>query len=82
MGSEISEPQKLDTPANDAHLAQLVRGALGRRWGGTSGINVISCSFVVTLHGTVGSVEEKCEVEEIVKSVAGVRDVTSRLRIS
>ncbi|HEX6711687.1 MAG TPA: hypothetical protein VF068_15255 [Rubrobacter sp.] len=44
---------------NDALLVQLVRGALGRRWRGTSGINVSSCSFVVTLHGTVGSVEER-----------------------
>jgi len=82
MGRATSEPPRVDTPASDAHLAQLVRGALGRRPRGTSGINVSSCAFVVTLHGTVGNAEDKSEVEEIVKSVGGVEGVTSKLRIA
>ena len=77
-----SEAVNDDLPANDALLAQLVRGALGRRWRGTSGINVSSCSFVVTLHGTVGSVEEREDVETVVREVPGVEDVTNRLRVT
>ena len=69
-------------PANDALLAQLVRGALGRRWRGTSGINVSSCSSVVTLHGTVRSVEEREDVETFVRAVPGVEDVMNRLRVT
>lgn len=69
-------------PANDAHLVQLVRGALGRRWRGTSGINVSSCSFVVTLHGTVWSVEERDGIEAVARAVPGVEGVTNRLRVA
>jgi osmotically-inducible protein OsmY len=65
-------------PANDALLVRLVRGALGRRWRGPSGINVSSCSFVVTLHGTVGNAEER----EVVRAVPGVEDVMNRPRVA
>jgi osmotically-inducible protein OsmY len=69
-------------PANDALLAQLVRGTLGRRRRGTSGINVSSCSFVVTLHGTVGSVGEREQVENIARMVPGVEGVANRLKVA
>ena len=69
-----------NAPANDAMLAQLVRGALGRSGRGTSGINVSSCSFVVTLHGSVGSVEERDEVGRVASAVPGVEDVVNKLR--
>lgn len=68
-------------PANDALLVQLVRGALGRRSGG-SRINVSSCSYVVTLHGAVGSVEEREEVEAAVRAVRGVRGVVNKLGVA
>jgi osmotically-inducible protein OsmY len=77
-----SEPAKTDSPANDALLAQLVRGALGRSGRGTSGINVSSCSFVVTLHGSVGSVEERDEVGKVASKVPGVETVTNKLRVT
>jgi osmotically-inducible protein OsmY len=64
-------------PANDALLVQLVRGALGRR----SGINVSSCSFVVTLHGAVGSSQEREGVEAAVRAVPGVRGVVNKLGV-
>jgi osmotically-inducible protein OsmY len=76
-----SEPTKTDSPANDALLAQLVRGAFGRSGRGTSGINVSSCSFVVTLHGSVGSVEERDEVGKVASTVPGVEAVTNKLRV-
>jgi osmotically-inducible protein OsmY len=76
-----SKPVKADSPANDALLAQLVREALGRSGRGTSGINVSSCSFVVTLHGSVGSVEERDEVGKVATSVPGVEAVTNKLRV-
>ena len=82
MNSVPVEPAKADPPANDALLAQLVRGALGRSGRGTSGINVSSCSFVVTLHGSVGSVEERDEVRKIVSKVRGVEAVTNKLRVT
>lgn len=68
---------------NDAQLVQLVRGALGRdpRSRGWPRINVSSCSFVVTLHGTASSAEERDEVETLVRTVPGVRDVVNKLRI-
>ena len=69
-----------NAPANDAMLAQLVRGALGRSGRGTSGINVSSCSFVVTLHGSVGSVEEREEIGRVASTVPGVEDVVNKLR--
>ena len=76
-----SEPAKADSPANDALLAQMVRGALGKSGRGTSGINVSSCSFVVTLHGSVGSVEERYEVGKVASTVSGVEAVTNKLRV-
>jgi osmotically-inducible protein OsmY len=76
-----SEPAKTDSPANDALLAQMVRGALGRSGKGTSGINVSSCSFVVTLHGRVGSVEERDEVGKVASTVPGVEAVTNKLSV-
>jgi osmotically-inducible protein OsmY len=82
MNSAPAEPEKADPPANDALLAQLVRGALGSSGRGTSGINVSSCSFVVTLLGSVGSVEERDEVGKIASAVPGVEGVTNRLRVT
>jgi osmotically-inducible protein OsmY len=76
------EPAEADPPANDALLAQLVRGALGRSGRGTSGINVSSCSFVVTLHGSVGSIEEREEVGRVASTVPGVEAVTNKLRVT
>jgi osmotically-inducible protein OsmY len=37
---------------------------------------------VVTLHGTVESVEEREDVETIVLAVPGVEDVMNRLRVT
>ena len=71
-----------DRPANDALLIQLVRGALGRRLRGIPGINVSSCSFVVTLHGKVGSVEERESVETVVRTVRGIEGVVNRLKVA
>ena len=82
MNSAPTEPEKADLPANDALLAQLVRGALGRSGRGTSGINVSSCSFVVTLHGRVGSVEERDEVGKIASTVPGVEAVMNKLMVT
>jgi osmotically-inducible protein OsmY len=82
MNSAPAGPEKADPPANDALLAQLVRGALGSSGRGTSGINVSSCSFVVTLLGSVGSVEERDEVGKIASAVPGVEGVTNRLRVT
>jgi osmotically-inducible protein OsmY len=81
MNSAPVEPAKVGSPANDALLAQLVRGALGRSGRGTSGINVSSCSFVVMLHGSVGSVEEREEVGRVASTVPGVESVTNKLRV-
>ena len=80
MGSAPGESARSDPLANDAMLAQLVRGALGRSGRGTSGINVSSCSFVVTLHGSVGSVEERDEVGRVASTVPGVEGVVDKLR--
>jgi len=82
MNSAPTEPEKADPPANDALLVQLVRGALGRNGRGTSGINVSSCSIVVTLHGSVDSLEERDDVGKIASTVPGVEAVTNRLRVS
>ena len=76
------EPAEADPPANEALLAQLVRGVLGRSGRGTSGINVSSCSFVVTLHGSVGSIEEREEVGRVASTVPGVEAVTNKLRVT
>jgi osmotically-inducible protein OsmY len=69
-------------PANDALLVQVVRTALGRRLRGTPRINISSCSFVVTLHGTVRSGGERARVEAAVREVAGVEDVVNKLRVT
>jgi osmotically-inducible protein OsmY len=82
MNSASVEPARVERPANDALLAQLVRGALGRSGRGTSGINVSSCSFVVTLHGRVGSVEEREQVGRVASEVPGVEAVTNKLRVT
>lgn len=70
-------------PANDALLAQLVRGALGRqgRSCGWSRVNVSSCGFVITLHGSVENEEEAAGIEASVRAVPGVRDVINRLNV-
>ena len=70
------------TPANDALLVQLVRGALGRRSPGSPRINVSSCSFIVTLHGITNSGEERDEIEAAVRAVPGVRGVSNKLRVA
>jgi osmotically-inducible protein OsmY len=70
------------SPANDALLVQLVCGALGRSRRGTSGINVSSCSFVITLHGSVDSAEERNEVGNIASTVPGVEAVMNKLRVT
>jgi len=82
MDSTASESTNADPPANDALLAQLVRGALGRSGRGTSGINVSSCSFVVTLHGSVGSIGEREEVGKLASTVPGVENVVNKLRVT
>jgi osmotically-inducible protein OsmY len=66
-------------PANDAHLAQIVRSALGRR-GLLRGVNVSSCAFVVTLHGSVEDEMVRAEIEAFVRSVEGVAEVVNKLR--
>jgi osmotically-inducible protein OsmY len=78
----LSSESLEDRPANDALLVQLVRGVLGRRWSGTSRINVSSCSFVVTLHGMVRSLEEKDSLETLVRTVPAVEGVVTRLRVT
>jgi osmotically-inducible protein OsmY len=77
-------PETFDkgAPANDALLVQLVRGALGRRSMGRPRINVSSCSFVVTLHGDVGSAEEKDGIEATVREVPGVKGVVNKLGVT
>jgi osmotically-inducible protein OsmY len=76
MGSVASEV------ANDAMLVQLVRGAFAGRSRGTPRINVGSCDFVVTLHGSVSSVEERDRLEAAARAVRGVRDVINRLGVA
>lgn len=67
-------------PANDAQLIQNVRSALGRD-GSSSRLNVSSCGFVITLHGTVR--DEGCRrgVEMQVRRVGGVCEVENKLRV-
>jgi len=81
MDNAPPETVKADPPANDALLAQLVRGALGRDGWKTSGISVSSCSFVVTLHGSVSSAREREEVGKVASTVPWVRAVTNKLRV-
>ena len=70
-----------DSPANDAQRAQNARSALGRS-GYSSGLNVSSCGFVVTLHGVVREAAERRGVEEVVRRVEGVRGVLNRLKVA
>jgi osmotically-inducible protein OsmY len=44
-------------------------------------INVSSCSFVVTLHGAVGSAGERDGIETAVRAVPGVAGVVNKLRV-
>jgi osmotically-inducible protein OsmY len=69
----VAPGASLGTPANDALLVQLVRGALGRqgRYSGSPRINVSSCKLVVALHGIAGSVGEGDEMEAAVRAVPG-----------
>lgn len=67
-------------PANDAQLVQNVRSALGRG-GPFPRLNVSSCGFVVTLHGTVRDEEQRRSVEAAVHRVEGVRGVVNKLGV-
>ena len=70
-------------PPNDAHLIQLVRGALGRdeRTRGMPRPNVSSCKRIVTLHGIPRGPEECRAVEEAIRRVPGVRGVVNKLAV-
>ncbi len=70
-------------PPNDAHLIQLVRGALGRVEGtrGLPRLNVSSCKHIVTLHGISREPEERRAVEEAVRRVPGVRGVVNKVAV-
>ena len=71
-------------PPNDAHLIQLVRGALGRVEGTTRGLprlNVSSCKHIVTLHGISRGPDERRAVEEAVRRVPGVLGVVNKLAL-
>ncbi len=69
-------------PANDAHLIQLVRGALGREELLRNGprLNVSSCGMVVSLHGFVENAAHRERAEEVTSSVRGVEGVINKLR--
>lgn len=69
------------SPANDAHLAQLVRAELGRdpATRDVPLVNVSSCKHVVTLHGDLTADQERA-VREAARGVEGVREVVSKLR--
>lgn len=69
------------SPANDAHLAQLVRGELGSNpeTRNLPRVNVSSCERAVTLHGNLTADEERA-VCEAARGVEGVREVVSKLR--
>lgn len=67
--------------ANDAHLIQIVRCALGRdpSMRGLKRPNVSSCGFIITLHGSVQGDEESRTTEEAVRRVPGVQGVENKL---
>ena len=67
--------------ANDAHLIQIVRGALGRdpRTRGLPRPNISSCKLIISLHGSVPGAEESRYLEEAVLSVPGVLGVENKL---
>lgn len=69
--------------ANDAHLIQLVRGALGRDPSvrGLPRPNVSSCGLVITLHGRMPGAAERRAVEEAVARVPGVQGVENKLTL-
>lgn len=71
----------MTSPANDAHLAQLVRAKLGRNPAtrDVPRVNVSSCKRVITLHGDLTADEERA-VCEAAREVEGVREVVSKLR--
>ena len=66
---------------HDALLVQLVRGSLGQNaeTRGLLGPNVSSCSFVVTLHGGVGGVEERRVIEEALRRAPGVQNLVKKM---
>ena len=72
------------TLANDALLVQLVRGALGKdaKTRDLPRPNVSSCEFVVTLHGSVRTPEERYAIEEVTHCLPGVRGVVNRIKIA
>lgn len=69
------------SPANDAHLAQLVRGELRSNPAtrDVPRVNVSSCKRAVTLHGNLDAGQERA-VCEAARGVEGVREVVSKLR--
>jgi osmotically-inducible protein OsmY len=70
------------TLANDAFLVQLVRGALSKE-AKTRDLprpNVSSCKFVVTLHGSVRTPEERYAIEEVARRLPGVRGVVNKIQ--
>lgn len=71
---------RMASPANDAHLVQLVRGALGRdpRTRRLPRVNVSSCKLVVTLHGSLLR-EQREAVCEVARGVEGVSGVVCKL---
>jgi osmotically-inducible protein OsmY len=78
-----TETGESQAPFNDAHLIQIVRGALGRN-GLTRGlprINVSSCKFVVTLHGAVPNREVREGIEITVSKLPGVLEVVNKLDV-
>ena len=70
--------------ANDAHLIQLVRGALGRDPSvrGLPRPNISSCGLIISLHGSVHGEEESVLFEEAVRRVPGVQGVENKLVLS
>ena len=70
--------------ANDAHLIQLVRGALGRDPSvrGLPRPNISSCGLIISLHGSVRGEEEGLLFEEAVRRVPGVQGVENKLVLS
>lgn len=79
----MTEESSTNAPANDAHLIQLVRTALGREAAlrDEPRLNVSSCGMVVSLHGVVRGQERRALAEEVSGSVRGVEGVINKLRI-
>lgn len=70
--------------ASDVLLIQRVKTALGQdeRTRGLQRQNVSSCESIVTLHGIVSGPEERRAVEDVVREVAGVREVINEININ